>query len=51
MDIDTFFGHIKFGPNGQNTSLKPPVMQIQSGKPVIVYPDDIKQGELRFDAK
>jgi branched-chain amino acid transport system substrate-binding protein len=51
MDTDTFFGHIKFGPTGQINSLKPPVMQIQNGKPVVVYPADIKQSELRFEPK
>jgi branched-chain amino acid transport system substrate-binding protein len=51
MDTDTFFGHIKFGPTGQIQSLKPPVMQIQDGKPVVVYPADIKQSELRFESK
>jgi branched-chain amino acid transport system substrate-binding protein len=51
MDTDTFFGHVKFGPTGQITSLKPPAMQIQNGVPVVVYPPDIKQSELRFDQK
>jgi branched-chain amino acid transport system substrate-binding protein len=51
MDTDTFFGHIKFGSNGQINSLKPPVMQIQNGQPVVVYPADIKQSELRFEPK
>ena len=51
MDTPTFFGHIKFGPNGQITSLKPPVMQIQGGKPTVVYPPDIKQSDLRFEPK
>jgi branched-chain amino acid transport system substrate-binding protein len=51
MDTDTFYGHIKFGPTGQISSLKPPVMQIQGGKPTVVYPPDIKQSELRFDPK
>jgi branched-chain amino acid transport system substrate-binding protein len=51
MDTDTFFGHIKFGPTGQISSLKPPTMQIQDGKPVVVYPPEIKQSELRFDSK
>jgi branched-chain amino acid transport system substrate-binding protein len=51
MDTDTFFGHIKFGPTGQISSLKPPTMQIQDGHPVVVYPPEIKQSELRFDSK
>jgi branched-chain amino acid transport system substrate-binding protein len=51
MDADTFYGHIKFGPNGQISSLKPPAMQVQNGQPVVVYPPEIKQSELRFDSK
>jgi branched-chain amino acid transport system substrate-binding protein len=51
MDTDTFFGHIKFGPTGQIISLKPPAIQVQNGKPVVVLPPEIKQSELRFDKK
>ena len=51
MDADTFYGHIKFGPTGQISSLKPPVMQVQNGQPTVVYPPEIKQSELRFDSK
>jgi branched-chain amino acid transport system substrate-binding protein len=51
MDTDTFFGHIKFGPTGQISSLRPPVMQIQNGAPVVVYPPEIRQSELRFEPK
>jgi len=51
MDTDTFYGHIKFGPTGQISSLKPPAIQVQGGKPVVVLPPDIKQSELRFDKK
>lgn len=51
MDAETFYGRIKFGPSGQITSLEPPVFQLQSGKPVVLWPDVIKQGELRFLAR
>ena len=51
MDDDTFYGHVKFGPTGQITSLRPPVMQIQDGKPAVVYPADIKTSEIRFESK
>ncbi len=51
MDTETFFGKIKFGPNGQVDSLEPPVFQIQGGKPVVIHPAAIKQGEFRFDGK
>jgi len=51
MDTETFFGPIKFGANGQISSLKPPVFQIRGGKPLVVYPDVIKQIDLKFGIK
>lgn len=47
LDVTTFFGPVKFGPNGQINSLDPPVFQIQNGKPVVLFPDAIKQGDLK----
>jgi len=51
MDVETFYGKIKFGPTGQITSLEPPVFQIQGGKPVVIHPAAIKQGEFKFIGK
>jgi branched-chain amino acid transport system substrate-binding protein len=48
LDIVTFFGPVKFGPNGQISSLDPPVFQIQGAKPVVLFPPAIKQGELKL---
>jgi branched-chain amino acid transport system substrate-binding protein len=48
MDIVTFFGPVKFGPNGQINSLEPPVFQIQGAKPIVLFPQVIKQGELKL---
>ena len=48
MNSETFYGRIKFGPTGQITSLDPPVFQLQGGKPVVIFPDYIKQGDLKF---
>jgi len=47
-DVETFYGHVKFGADGQITSLQPPVFQLVGGNPVILWPPAIKQGELRF---
>ena len=47
MDAKTFFGPLKFGPTGQVDTLKPPVFQIQGGKPLVLYPDDIKEATFR----
>jgi branched-chain amino acid transport system substrate-binding protein len=48
LDTETFYGHVKFSPNGQISSLQPPVFQLQGGKPVVLWPAAIKQGELKF---
>ena len=48
LDVETFYGKIKFGPIGQITSLQPPVFQIQGGKPVVIWPTGIKQGDFRY---
>ncbi len=47
----TFWGPVKFGASGQITSLEPPVIQIQGGKHVAIYPAAIRQGELRLGVK
>lgn len=44
----TFWGPVKFGPTGQINSLEPPVFQIQGGKPVVLAPQLIKQGEFKL---
>ncbi|HTN65908.1 MAG TPA: amino acid ABC transporter substrate-binding protein [Burkholderiaceae bacterium] len=47
----TFYGPVKFGSNGQITDLEPPVFQIQGGKPVILSPAAVSQGNLALDVK
>jgi branched-chain amino acid transport system substrate-binding protein len=47
LDVVTFWGPVKFGSNGQINSLDPPVFQIQGGKPVVLFPNAIKQGDLK----
>lgn len=44
----TFYGPVKFGENGQISSLEPPVFQIQGAKPVVLSPQQIKQGEFKL---
>ncbi len=48
LDVVTFWGPVKFGPNGQINSLEPPVFQIQGAKPVVLFPEAIKQGDLKL---
>jgi branched-chain amino acid transport system substrate-binding protein len=47
LNVPTFFGPLRFGPDGQETALKPPVLQIQDGKLVVLYPPEIKQADFR----
>jgi branched-chain amino acid transport system substrate-binding protein len=47
LDVVTFFGPVKFGANGQINSLDPPVFQIQGARPVVLFPQAIKQGDLK----
>ncbi|TVT59299.1 MAG: ABC transporter substrate-binding protein [Azoarcus sp. PHD] len=50
LDIATFYGPIKFGSNGMNAGRDLPVIQVQDGKVVLLYPTQIKQAELKaFD--
>lgn len=51
MNDVTFFGPIKFGPSGQVISLDPPVFQIQNGSQVVIFPQQVKQGDLRLTVK
>ncbi len=48
MNTETFFGRIKFGPTGQISSLDPPVFQLQGGRPVVIFPDYVKQADFKF---
>ncbi|MFC4350238.1 amino acid ABC transporter substrate-binding protein [Fodinicurvata halophila] len=48
IDVMTFYGPIRFGETGQITSLEPPVFQIQDGEAKVIYPEAIKQTDMRF---
>jgi len=47
LDIVTFYGQIKFTANGMNGSKELPIIQVQNGVPVPLYPDSVKKGNLR----
>ena len=51
FDDVTFWGPVKFGPTRQIVSLEPPVFQIQKGRPTVIHPAVIKQGELQLGVK
>ncbi|MBN8477733.1 MAG: amino acid ABC transporter substrate-binding protein [Burkholderiales bacterium] len=48
LDIQTFFGPIKFRDDGMNSPRFLPLLQIQDGKPVVLFPADVRQADLRF---
>lgn len=43
LDIMTFYGPIKFGPNGMNAGRDLPIIQVQNGKVVVLFPESVKQ--------
>jgi branched-chain amino acid transport system substrate-binding protein len=51
LDAKTFFGPVRFGPNGQINSLRPPVFQIQEGIQKVIYPAEIKQADFKVGVK
>lgn len=48
LDIKTFFGPINFREDGMNSPRFLPLIQIQDGKPVVLFPNDLKRGDLRM---
>ncbi len=47
LDAVTFFGPINFREDGMNSARAYPLIQIQSGKPKIVFPETVKQSDLQ----
>jgi branched-chain amino acid transport system substrate-binding protein len=45
-DLMTFYGPVKFGPNGMNQGRELPIIQVQSGKVIPLFPTAIKAGTL-----
>jgi branched-chain amino acid transport system substrate-binding protein len=46
LDIVTFFGPIKFSPNGMNQERDLPIIQVQNGGVAVLHPSDIKNADL-----
>lgn len=47
-DIMTFYGPIRFNEKGMNIGKGMAVVQIQNGKPVVVYPKSVAEGSLIY---
>ena len=50
-NFETFFGPLSFNAAGQAISYAPPVIQLQDGKTVVIYPDVIKSGDLKLGVR
>lgn len=48
IDVTTFYGPVRFGDTGQITSLEPPVFQIQDGEAKVIFPEEVKQTDMRY---
>jgi branched-chain amino acid transport system substrate-binding protein len=49
MDAMTFFGPVKFRGDGMNGSRTLPLIQIQGGKPVLIYPDELSKVSMKLN--
>lgn len=47
LDVTTFYGPIRFSPNGMNAGRELPIIQVQGGKAVVLQPEALRQGTLR----
>lgn len=45
LDIETFYGPIKFGENGMNGGRDLPIIQVQDKKVVVLFPAAVKQAD------
>jgi branched-chain amino acid transport system substrate-binding protein len=47
LSITTFYGPIKFREDGMNENRNLPIIQIQGGKPVVLFPAAMQQAALK----
>jgi len=45
-DLESFYGKIQFNENGQNDAKGMEAIQVQDGKPVVIFPEESADGEL-----
>jgi len=50
LNLSTFYGPVKFDETGVNVGKSMVYVQIQDGKQVVVWPDEVRTGKLRFPA-
>ncbi len=50
LDVNSFFGQIHFAADGQDTTRRMAVIQIQHGRPVTIWPPNLAQAPLVWSA-
>ncbi len=50
LDVGSFFGRIRFAADGQDTTRRMAVIQIQHGRPVTIWPGGLAEAPLRWPA-
>jgi branched-chain amino acid transport system substrate-binding protein len=48
MDLNTFFGEIKFDDRGANVAKPVYVQQVQAGQTVLIWPPEVATARLRY---
>jgi branched-chain amino acid transport system substrate-binding protein len=51
LDVQTFFGPIKFNENGVDEKASAVISQVQGGKAIPVYPQEIAAAPVRYPRK
>ncbi|MEI2416878.1 amino acid ABC transporter substrate-binding protein [Orrella sp. JC864] len=51
LDVDTFYGPVKFREDGMNMNRNLPIIQVQDGRPVVLFPAEMQQATLRLGMK
>ena len=51
LDIDTFYGPVRFDERGVNVAKPMGIVQVQDGRIVVVAPSDAAEGELVYPAR
>lgn len=48
LNINTFYGPIRFREDGMNAARDLPIIQVQNGKPVVLFPAAVKQADMKL---
>ena len=48
LDVETFYGRVRFREDGMNDNRELPIIQIQNGSPAVLYPSRMQQGTLQL---